>query len=138
MTERKAARASRGRDGVRLLATAALLCVLLGAGHFAPRASEAAQGGRRAKTRRVSPRAVFMRHCARCHGRDGKAKTSLGDIYAATDLTDADWWRREQPNNFRLRRVIAQGAGAMPGFADRLSAAEINALVPFVRNFKGR
>lgn len=123
----------------RRRAAAALLALLLSACgyHLLPRgphaSSAAAQGRRRP---RVNVRAVYAQNCARCHGRSGAADTEMGQLYSATDLTDADWWRRERPNNFRLRRVIAQGTDRMPAFGDRLSAAQIDALVPYVRAFK--
>ncbi|MCA1616399.1 MAG: cytochrome c [Acidobacteria bacterium] len=121
------------RTHLRAAALAAALA-LPAAGHLLPRAAAA----QRAKKPRVDARAVYMRNCARCHGAEGAADTEQGEVYNATNFTDADWWRRERPNNSRLRRVIVQGGYGMPAFGKRLSAAEIDALVPLVRSFKGK
>jgi mono/diheme cytochrome c family protein len=122
-----------GRTHLRAAALLAALA-LPAAGHLLPRAAAA----QKAKKSRVDARAVYVRNCARCHGAEGAADTEQAEIYNATNFTDAGWWRRERPNNFRLRRVIAEGGSGMPAFGKRLSAAEINALVPYVRAFKGK
>jgi mono/diheme cytochrome c family protein len=96
-------------------------------------------GAQRPARSGVNAGAVYQQHCARCHGADGDADTDQGRLYDATDFTDANWWSKERPTDSRLRRSIARGRpGGMPAYAKRLSAAEINALVTYVRGFKGR
>ncbi|HKR22992.1 MAG TPA: c-type cytochrome, partial [Pyrinomonadaceae bacterium] len=34
---------------------------------------------------------LYARHCASCHGNDGKSKTSKGKFSHARDLTDVAW-----------------------------------------------
>jgi mono/diheme cytochrome c family protein len=121
--------------GLTHLRAAALAAasLLLGAGHLLPRAA-----AQRAKRTRVDARAVYTQYCARCHGAGGAADTELARLYNATNFTDADWWRKERPTNARMRRVIANGGSGMPAFRQRLSAAKINALIPYVRAFKGK
>jgi len=86
----------------------------------------------------ASAKVTYLENCARCHGAEGAADTEQAEIYNATNFTDAGWWRKERPSNARMRRVIANGGSGMPAFAKRLSAAKINALIPFVRAFKGK
>lgn len=117
----------------RLRAAALVAAFLpLGAGHLPPRAA-----AQRARRTRVDARAVYTQYCARCHGAEGAADTELAQLYNATNFTDADWWRRGRLTNARMRRVIANGGSGMPAFRQRLSAAKINALIPYVRAFKG-
>jgi mono/diheme cytochrome c family protein len=121
-----------------LRATAALAALaLLGAAHaFAPAAAQKKQAA--AAKPRVDTKSVYMRNCARCHGAEGAADTQQAELYNATKFTDAGWWRKERPSNARMRRVIVEGGSGMPAFGKRLSAAEIDALLPYVRAFKGK
>lgn len=126
-----------GRTHTRRAAAALLAAfALIAAGYFVVVPRAAAQ--QRAKKSPVDVRTVYMRDCARCHGAEGAADTGQAEIYNATNFTDAAWWRKERPSNARMRRVIAGGGGGMPAFGKRLSAAEINALLPYVRAFKGK
>ncbi len=64
---------------------------------------------------------LFASYCAGCHGNDGKAKlapTVVG-VAAAT-----------------VRTAVEKGTGSVPGFADRLSTADIDAVVAFVGTLK--
>jgi mono/diheme cytochrome c family protein len=123
-----------GRTNLR--AAAALLALaLMAAGQLLPRVPHASAAAQKHKRPRVDARAVYERNCARCHGREGRAETEQGELYNATKFADAEWWRRERPTNSRLRRLITHGGDGMPAFGERLSAAQINALVPYVRSF---
>ena len=82
-------------------------------------------------------RALYMQNCARCHGADGRSQTEQGELYGATDLADARWWKDERVNDRRLTSVIAHGKkGGMPAFGKRLAKDDIAALVAFVRTLK--
>jgi len=85
---------------------------------------------------------TFAQKCAGCHGKDGKAQTTMGKRLNIKDLTDpkvqaaakdADW-----------EKLIAEGDKdpkgkvLMPGFAAKLSPEEIKALVKLCRDFKGK
>lgn len=97
-------------------------------------ACQRAQGetGARAETERV-----FYSLCARCHGKDGG-----GGIPAAEGLP--------APTNFRdpafhagrddeaLKQAILKGKGPMPPFAGVLDAAQVDALVRYIRDFDAR
>ena len=93
------------------------------------------------KSKRESPQArghtLYTQNCARCHGADGRSQTEMGQLYDATDLTDARWWRNEHISNQRLTNSITNGKkGGMPAFGKKLSHTDIAALVAFVRTFK--
>lgn len=95
-------------------------------------ASAGAQPQAEAKKARVKE--LFVQRCARCHGRDGRGATKLGELVAAPDFTDAEWWERGV-GDARLRAAIAEGKGEMPAFGKKLTRPEITALVAYVREF---
>ncbi len=81
---------------------------------------------------------LFNRNCARCHGVDGRGDTPSGHLFKARDFTDAEWWKKNSSltSTKTLRRVVARGKGAMPGFGKKLTKSEINLLVDRVRKFR--
>jgi cbb3-type cytochrome c oxidase subunit III len=82
-------------------------------------------------------RAVYMQNCARCHGADGRSQTEQGELYGATALADAAWWRSARVSDRRLTASIANGKkGGMPAYGKRLSKDDIAAVVAFVRTLK--
>ncbi len=69
-------------------------------------------------TELVEGHALFGRFCAACHGVNGEG--GLGGPVAGINIA-AD----------ELGEIIRAGVGSMPGFADRMSAAEVEALVAY-------
>ena len=92
-----------------------------------------AQGKGKAKP--VSAGAVYAQNCARCHGADGKG-TALGQSLESPDLTDANV--QKNMSAAKIRKVILNGDGPMPAFKAKLKAAEVTALIGYVRAFKGK
>ena len=78
--------------------------------------------------------AVFESRCATCHGKDGRAKTMKAKFNKARNLTDAAW--QAEVSDERIYNSIANGRGKMPAFAKKLSHAEIEGLVGYVRSLK--
>lgn len=74
---------------------------------------------------------LFQKHCARCHGSDGR-----GGAEAAIDLSAADVQARLSEAS--IAKTISQGKPPMPGFAAELDAAQIEALVGYVRGLGAR
>lgn len=79
----------------------------------------------------------FRKHCAGCHGSDGKAQTRLGrksgakdisDKKAQAKLTDADVFK-----TIKEGRKNSKGEEKMEPFGDDLSDDEIRQLVGYVR-----
>jgi mono/diheme cytochrome c family protein len=80
---------------------------------------------------------VFRARCKPCHGEDGRHKTRMGELTPMPDLTDPGWQaRRSDPE---IRQIIEEGSARpgsrMVGFRGRLSASEMDLLVPYVRHF---
>jgi mono/diheme cytochrome c family protein len=80
-------------------------------------------------------RATFDAKCATCHGKDGRAKTLKAKFNKARNLTDAAW--QAEASDERIYNSINNGRGKkMPAFARKLSRAEVEGLVGYVRGLK--
>ena len=89
-----------------------------------------------ARVRQVAE--LFNRNCARCHGADGRGDTPSGHLFKTPDFTGAEWWKKNSSITATrtLRSVVARGKGSMPGFAKKLTQAQIKLLVERVRSFR--
>lgn len=76
--------------------------------------------------------AIYSRNCARCHGLDGRAQTPKGRQVDAVDLTSDEW----VPDTARDIRLVTRGKGSMPSFKNKLTTAQIEAVVGYIRRFK--
>lgn len=79
----------------------------------------------------------YTRHCASCHGKDGKGNTRAGRQSKAKDLTDAKYqatFDDEQMVKSIKEGIEVDGKEAMKGYKDKLSASDIKELVPFIRS----
>jgi mono/diheme cytochrome c family protein len=77
---------------------------------------------------------LYNKRCAECHGKDGRSKSFKGKLTHARNLTDADW--QERVSDERIYNSISNGKEKMPAFGKKLSEAEINSLVTYIRNLK--
>lgn len=89
------------------------------------------------ETNRSSTRSaaeLYAKHCASCHGKDGRAKTFKAKRNHARDLTDQAW--QDDASDERIFNAIMNGKRKMPGFSKKLSEQEIETLVSYVRALK--
>lgn len=77
---------------------------------------------------------LFSQNCAKCHGKDGRAKGFKAKVVGARNLTDGQW--QDRVTDERLFNSINNGKGKMPAHGKKLSEAEINSLVQYVRGLK--
>ena len=77
---------------------------------------------------------LYDKHCDSCHGKDGSAKTFKAKFNHARNLTDSKW--QGEVTDEHLFNSISNGKGKMPAYGKKLSEAQINALVTYVRTFK--
>ena len=77
---------------------------------------------------------LYAKHCASCHGNDGRAKTIKGKLKHARNLTDGEW--QEKVSEERIFNSIMNGKGKMPAYARKLSQEQIESLVTYVRALK--
>lgn len=82
----------------------------------------------------------WTKHCASCHGKDGKGQTKAGKMAETKDLTDATYqgsFTDEQAQK-QIKEGLKDKTGKerMKPFAGKLTDAEIQALVTHVRSYK--
>ena len=77
---------------------------------------------------------LYSKHCASCHGKDGRSKTFKAKFNHARNLTEPGW--QDAVSDERIFNSIANGRGKMPRFAKKMSEAEIDSLVLLVRRLK--
>lgn len=79
--------------------------------------------------------AIYLKHCAACHGEKGDARSQAGRVLATQprDFTAPDA-RRELTREYMIV-IVREGRPhkAMVGRKDRLSQAQIDAVVDYVR-----
>jgi mono/diheme cytochrome c family protein len=80
----------------------------------------------------------WTKHCASCHGKDGKADTKAGKKAGAKDLTDPKVQAEfnDAKGFSSIKDGIKDGAKVKMKPAVGLSDAEIKALVTYVRGLK--
>ena len=116
------------RGALTMLAVGCVLTSLY-AGHSAN-----ATSSKNTPQKSVDASVLFDKHCDSCHGKDGQAKTFKAKLNHARNLTDAKW--QSEVTDERLFNSISNGKGKMPAFGKKLSEAQINGLVAYVRGLK--
>lgn len=85
----------------------------------------------------VDAPALFLQACAKCHGADGRGGLSMvANGPRPIDLTSPEW--QGARSDQELVTAIRAGRGAMPPFADVLTAQQIDALASYVRTLKAQ
>ena len=87
-----------------------------------------------APQRRQDGNDLFLKNCAACHGKDGRAKTFKAKFNHARNLTDPAW--QASSTDEHIYESILKGKKKMPAFEKKLSKDEIGALVTYVRMLK--
>lgn len=89
--------------------------------------------------RAADAKANWDANCVQCHGKDGKADTKMGKTLNAKDLTDprvqAEFTDAKAADSIK-NGVKENGKTTMKAFGDKLSDADIKALVAYVRTLK--
>ena len=83
--------------------------------------------------------AIYKKHCASCHAKDGSGSTRMGKKTGARDYRDA-----KVQASFTDAEALAaikdgvkkDGKQKMKGYAEKLSEAEMKELVTYIRAFK--
>jgi mono/diheme cytochrome c family protein len=81
-----------------------------------------------------SAQEVWEKRCVLCHGADGRSRTKKGKQLKAPDFTGSKW--QKHTTDQEIVDTITNGVPKrkMPPFKDKLSEAEIQAMVPFLRS----
>src|SRR3954447_20782561 len=75
--------------------------------------------------------ANWSQHCASCHGKDSSGSTTMGKKLGVKDYTKSQGF-----SDADATKAIKDGMGKMKGFKDKLSDADVKALVAYVRGLK--
>jgi mono/diheme cytochrome c family protein len=75
---------------------------------------------------------LYDTNCAKCHGPDGSGNTTVGKAVGAKDLRSAE---AKKLTDAEIAMQIDQGKGNMPPFGGTLSKAQIESLIPIIREF---
>jgi|SRR6187431_1064401 len=76
---------------------------------------------------------TFNKVCGRCHGADGKGGVAAEGVNAPRNFRDAAF--QATRTDEQLIQAIRVGKGAMPGYGNLLSDADLKGLVRKVRSF---
>lgn len=79
---------------------------------------------------------LFAKHCASCHGKDGKAQTPAARKLGVKDLTQSKAADGEVEKQIIYGKKDDRGKMKMPPFKDKLSAEEISSLVVLVKGLR--
>lgn len=74
---------------------------------------------------------LFKSKCAMCHGPDGTGKTMMGQKLNIPDLHSADVQKKSDAD---LTTIIVKGKNKMPSYETKLTKAEIDCLVGYIRD----
>ena len=77
--------------------------------------------------------AIYKAKRARCHGPDGAGQTPMGKNMKLRALGSAEV---QKQTDAELVKWIADGRGKMPAYKGKLTPADIDALVAFIRTLK--
>src|ERR1700685_1746561 len=73
---------------------------------------------------------LFKTKCAGCHGGDGSGSTSVGKSLKLRDLGSADV---QKQTDAELSAIITNGKSPMPAYKGKITDAQIQDLVTYVR-----
>ena len=77
--------------------------------------------------------ALYKGKCAMCHGPDGAGQTATGKAMKVRDLRSADV---QKQTDKELEAIISNGKGKMPAYKGKMTEAEIDALVKYIKTLK--
>lgn len=80
-----------------------------------------------------TPEELYARHCASCHGDDGRGDPRRRELDAGLDLTTSELVRSGADG--LIYRSIAYGFEGMPAFSHKLSLEEMQALTRHTLTF---
>ena len=91
-----------------------------------------------APSRAADVQANWTKHCASCHGKDGKGQTKAGKMAGVKDQTDAQYQASLKDDKMfkSIKEGIKDGEKVRMKPAEGLSDDEIKALIAHVRAFK--
>ncbi len=77
--------------------------------------------------------ADYKAKCQMCHAADGSGKTPAGEKMGAHDLRSPDVVKM---TDAQMIEITAKGKNKMPGFAGKLTNAQIKDLITYIRELQ--
>lgn len=77
--------------------------------------------------------ALYKTSCTTCHGANGAGDTPAGKAMKVRDLKAAEV---QKQTDVELTKVISGGKGKMPAYGKKMSTADIQAVIAYVRTLK--
>jgi mono/diheme cytochrome c family protein len=73
---------------------------------------------------------LYQKNCQSCHGTDGNAPAAMAKSMQVPPVTAA---ALKQKDDAAMLRIIAEGAGKMPGYAKKMSAEEQKQVLEYMK-----
>ena len=73
---------------------------------------------------------LYQKNCQSCHGADGNAPAAMAKSMNIPPVTAA---ALKQKDDAEMLRIIAEGAGKMPGYAKKMSAEEQKQVLDYMK-----
>lgn len=89
-----------------------------------------------APARAASGEEVFVKHCALCHGKDGKAQNPAARKLGVKDLSQSKATDVEIEKQITEGKKDERGNLKMPPFKDKLTPDETKSLIAVVKTFR--
>jgi mono/diheme cytochrome c family protein len=82
------------------------------------------------------PEELFVKSCAPCHSKDGKAQTPAAKKLGVKDLSLSKLTDSQIVEQIREGKQPSQTQSKMPAFKEKLTPEEIQSLVEIVKQFR--
>lgn len=89
-----------------------------------------------APVRGASGEELFVKHCALCHGKDGKAQSPAARKLGVKDLSGSKATDSELEKQVIEGKKDDRGNLKMPSFKDKFTPEEIKSLIDVVKSFR--
>jgi cytochrome c6 len=76
---------------------------------------------------------LYKSKCAGCHGATGAGDSAVGKKLGVKPLNSTEVQKKSDKD---LVQIISKGQGKMPAFGGKLTDAQIDAMVKFIRGLK--
>lgn len=84
-------------------------------------------------------KATYAKECAKCHGKEGKGDTKMGQKLECKDYSKAEVWakfKEEEAIKALKEGLKKDGKTQMKPFGDKLKDQEIKDLIAYMKKFK--
>ena len=76
---------------------------------------------------------LYQKHCASCHGADGKGVEKMAKMLKAT-IKDLNKIANTPEVNKDWQKIISAGKAKMPAFSKKLKEAEVSSVITYIRS----